>query len=188
MQVSSSSLSEIVGRRVREARAAKGWSQEELSEQSGVSRRMIINIEQGDANPSIAILLKLAYSLGVGLPRLVMANAPDSTTVHSNSLVWQGEGGGYARLVTATDSGDTLELWDWVLQSGESHSSEPHLVGTRELIHVLEGTLTLMVANRVREISEGSGHSFNGDQPHTYANKTDHPVRFSLSVHEPNRQ
>lgn len=184
----SSSLSQTLGQRVREARVAKGWSQEALSEQSGVSRRMIINIEQGEANPSIAILLKLAYSLGVGLPKLVMSAARDSTAAHSDSLVWQGERGGYARLVTATDSGDTLELWDWVLQPGESHSSEPHLSGTRELIHVLEGALTLMVADRVREISEGSGHSFNGDQPHAYANNTDHPVRFSLSVHEPIQQ
>lgn len=148
---------------------------------------MIINIEQGDANPSIAILLKLAYSLEVGLPRLVMVDPHDPASADTDSVVWRGEHGGFARLVTATDSGDTLELWDWVLQPGESHTSESHLSGTRELIHVLEGTLTLRVADDVCDIAEGSGHSFPGDQPHTYANRSDSSVRFSLSVHEPMR-
>jgi transcriptional regulator with XRE-family HTH domain len=178
-------LAQTLGQRVREARAAKEWTQEILSAQSGVSRRMIINIEQGDANPSIAVLLKLAYSLGVGLPQLVMADSTGSESDAGESAVWVGDKGGYARLVSASRSGDPFELWDWRLQPGESHSSEPHVLGTRELVHVLEGTLTLSVGDDVITLVESSGHHFCGDQPHSYANASNHPVRFSLSVHEP---
>lgn len=148
---------------------------------------MIINIEQGEANPSIATLLKLAYSLEVGLPSLVMADLSNTAETVAGPAEWPGEEGGYARLVTASDSGDTFELWDWLLQPGESHSSEPHVAGTRELIHVLEGTLTLNVSEEVKTLTHGTGHHFPGDQPHTYANTSENPVRFVLSVNEPIR-
>lgn len=187
MNESSNAFSHGLGHRVREARVAKEWSQEVLSERSGVSRRMIINIEQGEANPSIATLLKLAYSLGVGLPSLVMADLSNTAATAGRTAVWPGKEGGYARLVTASDSGDTFELWDWLLQPGESHSSEPHVVGTRELIHVLEGTMTLTVSEEVKTLTQGAGYHFPGDQPHTYANTSEDPVRFVLSVNEPIR-
>jgi len=44
---------------------------ERLATAASMSRRMVINVEQGAVNPSVGILLRLAEALGVGLPALV---------------------------------------------------------------------------------------------------------------------
>ena len=36
-----------------------------------MSRRALVNVEQGAANPSVGTLLRLSDALGVGLPALV---------------------------------------------------------------------------------------------------------------------
>jgi len=66
-----SSLASAIGARVRLARQSRGWTLDRLAATAGVSRRMLVNVEQGAANPSVGTLLKLGDALGVGLPALV---------------------------------------------------------------------------------------------------------------------
>lgn len=49
---------------VREARVARGWSQEDLAEEAGLSRPSIARIERGD-DVSTATLSKIAIVLGL---------------------------------------------------------------------------------------------------------------------------
>ncbi|MCS7466304.1 helix-turn-helix transcriptional regulator [Stieleria sp. ICT_E10.1] len=56
---------EKVGRRVRELREAKGWSQEELGFRSDLHRNYIGGIERGERNVALLNLEKLAKALGV---------------------------------------------------------------------------------------------------------------------------
>lgn len=49
--------------RVREAREAKGWTQAELAERIGVSRKTVNTVENGVFVPSTIIALKLAAAL-----------------------------------------------------------------------------------------------------------------------------
>ena len=53
-------IARTIGRRVREGRTGRGWTLDVLAQRSGVSRRMLVNVEQGVTNPSIATLLRLA--------------------------------------------------------------------------------------------------------------------------------
>jgi len=53
-----------LGKRVREARLAKGWSQERLAEASGLHRTYIGGIERGERNVSILNISKIAQVLG----------------------------------------------------------------------------------------------------------------------------
>ena len=65
------SVARAIGGRVRQGRNGRGWTLDQLAERSGVSRRMLVSIEQGSANPSIATLLLISDALGIGLPALV---------------------------------------------------------------------------------------------------------------------
>jgi len=78
-----------------------------------------------------------------------------------------------------------MELWDWTMNPGDQHTSSAHVAGTRELIHVLAGTISIEVGEQSVELQVGDSLSFPGDVSHSYANRQDSPARFTLAVYEP---
>lgn len=60
-----------LGLRLRRLRALRGWTQERLAEESGISVNGIIKIENGSTTkPRINTITKLANALGIGLDEL----------------------------------------------------------------------------------------------------------------------
>lgn len=55
----------VLGKRLRKVRKERGFTQERLSEASGVSVRHIAKIEKGVINPSYEILSALVTAMGV---------------------------------------------------------------------------------------------------------------------------
>src|SRR6266852_9094349 len=95
-------LGKLIGARVRQSRAERGWTLDEMAERSGVSRRMLVSIEQGSANPSIATLLRISDALGIGLPALVNMDRSSRlrvTRAGAAPVLWRGKLGGRAVLV-----------------------------------------------------------------------------------------
>jgi transcriptional regulator with XRE-family HTH domain len=189
-QVEALTISHAIGRRVRTSRTDLGWTLEQLATRSGVSRRMLINVEQGSANPSIATLLRLSDALGIGLPALVdtvdEAELVSVRRVGDSSAIWTSATGGSAVMVAGTSPPDVTELWDWRLGPGDTFRSEAHRAGTRELMLVLSGTVDLLVGNISNRLKVGESASFDGGVAHAYGNASaTRPVRFALTVHEP---
>jgi quercetin dioxygenase-like cupin family protein len=149
---------------------------------------MVINVEQGAVNPSVGTLLRLAEALGVGLPALVEPpERLELSVIRSGdgAVLWAGPAGGQGVLVAGREAPDVFELWDWTLAPGEGRTSEPHPPGARELIHVLEGAISLEAAGRSVLLGTGDAASFPGDAPHGYRNAGAQPARFTLAVLEP---
>ena len=139
-------------------------------------------------NPSVGTLLRLSDALGVGLPALVEPPEPKSVKVTrrgEGATLWSGEGGGRGVLVAGTTPPDVVELWDWTLGPGDRHASEAHAPGTKELVHVQEGSITVEVADQSVTLDAGDAVAFPGDVAHSYANPSTQPARFSLAVFEP---
>src|SRR5436853_6282683 len=87
-------VARAIGGRVRQGRNSRGWTLDQLAERSGVSRRMLVSIEQGSANPSIATLLLISDALGIGLPALVdMDRSPglQVTRAGTAAVLWRGK-------------------------------------------------------------------------------------------------
>ena len=68
---------------------------------------------------------------------------------------------------------------------GDERSGQPHTPGTRELIHVLEGEVSLEAAGHSVLVGTGDAVSFPGDAPHGYHNAGEQTARFTLAVLEP---
>lgn len=188
MDDEAAALGTLIGERVRLERKRRSWTLDQLAQRSGVSRRMLVTIEQGATNPSIATLLRLSDALGVGLPALV-APAPQSsvsvTRKADRAALWSSEGGGVAYLAAGTEPPDVVELWDWHLGPGDDHRSEAHSAGTRELLTALKGTVRLRVGEDTWDLRVGDAAAFAADVPHGYANPGPSPARFCLTVYEP---
>jgi transcriptional regulator with XRE-family HTH domain len=184
----ASELSAAIGAKVRAERQSREWTLDQLAEHSGVSRRMLINVEQGTANPSVTTLLRLSDALGIGLQALV--TVPQNKPVKiiragEGAALWTGENGGRGVLLAGTTPPDILELWDWTLAPGDRHDSEAHVRGTKEILQVRQGSVTVTVGDQVEVLEVDDAISFASDVPHSYANEGADPAGFSLTVFEP---
>ncbi len=188
MESNAEQLAQSIGARVKSERKKHEWTLDHLSELAGISRRMLINVEQGTANPSVSILLRLSDALGLGLPALVEPPEPRATSLTragEGATLWSGENGGRGILVAGTEAPDVLELWDWTLAPGERHESEAHSAGTRELLHLHKGSITVEVGEQSHKLRAGDALTFYSDVKHSYENSLKTPATFSLCVYEP---
>ena len=167
---------------VRRFRAARGWTLDDLAGRSAVSRRLIVQIEQGEANPSIGTLLRLAGALEVTLTDLVSEPEESWIGVRAPSEateLWQGPGGGRALLEV---SRGPLELWSWMLEPGETHTSHAHHPGALELVRVRKGTLVLEVGDQTATVKAGHSAWFDASRHHAYRNPTAGTTAFTMVV------
>ena len=162
MDGDAAKLATAIGARVKQERQARGWTLDQLAEAASVSRRMVVSVEQGAVNPSVGSLLRLSDALGVGLPALVEPPEPKSVKVTrcgEGAELWSGVAGGRGVLVAGTTPPDVVELWDWSLGPGDRHASEAHAAGTQELVHVLEGAISVEVDDQVIALEAGDALS-----------------------------
>ncbi|GAA4223438.1 transcriptional regulator with XRE-family HTH domain [Streptosporangium album] len=180
-------ITAAVANNVRAQRAHRQMTLDELAARSGVSRGMLVQVEQGRTNPSINTLTRIADALGVTVARMVeVSDTPVVRVVHAADVVTFPHGeASSARLLVGTDAPAILELWDWRLAPGEHHDGDAHPPGTREMLTVLEGELTLSVYGASHVVRVDDAVVFSADRPHKYANHGDVPLRFTMVVTEP---
>jgi transcriptional regulator with XRE-family HTH domain len=181
-------ITAAIANNVRAQRAHRGLTLDALAARSGVSRGMLVQIEQCRTNPSVTTLTRIADALGVTVARLVeVSDTPVVRVVHASDIatLWRGAKGGSARLLVGSDTPAILELWDWTLGPGEHHDGDAHPAGTREMLTVIDGELTLSVYGRSHLVGRDEAVLFSADRPHRYANQGDETLRFLMVVTEP---
>jgi transcriptional regulator with XRE-family HTH domain len=172
-----------VARQVRELRAARGWSFEELAGRSGVSKAMLVQIESARTNPSVGTLCRVADAFGVNIARLLEPDEEQTVRISSTAdapVLWQGEHGGTAHLLSGLGEPDLVELWDWRLEPGERHRSSDHPRGTREVLHVLAGAVVVHVDGQDHTVRAGDTIEFHADREHGYRNEAETPARLMM--------
>ena len=175
-----------VGRNVRAQRTSLAWTLDDLAARSGVSKGMLSQVEQARTNPSVATICRLATALGVSIASLVEApEGPSARVVRAEEAVTLWTGGhqdSWARLLVGSGTSQQVELWDVRMVAGDGYASEGHPSGTRELLLVIDGELTLELDGDPHQVGAGDAIAFVADRPHAYRNRGGAPLRYSLSV------
>jgi transcriptional regulator with XRE-family HTH domain len=176
--------------RISTLRQAMNLTFDALAERAEVSKGTLVQIEQGNSNPSIATLCRLAAALSVSVADLVSPAADRQTLItimeaNDARTLWTGPQGGSAVLLAGTKGPDMLEMWQWELKPGERFEAGRHGRGTREIIHVSSGKLFLEIEGLGAIVAAGATAMAQTDRPHAYANHGKSPVRFIMTVHEP---
>ncbi len=177
-----------IARNTRALRADRQWTLDQLATRSGVSKGMLVQIEQARTNPSIATLCRVADAFGINLAQLVELAEDATVRVVAPSEVvrlWNGAEGSAGDLLVGTDLGEHVELWRWRLSAGDRHESEGHPEGTRELMTVSSGTLTLHVGDEVHQVAAGGAVLFDAHLPHSYVNAHRRALDLVLVVVQP---
>ncbi|SCB36393.1 XRE family transcriptional regulator [Rhizobium hainanense] len=166
---------------LRRLRNAAGLSQIALAEASGISRRMIIAVEAGDANISLSSLDKLAAAMGVGFVDLV--SDPDRTSSDINELTWRGKSS-YSEGILLGTAPATREaqMWSWSLEGGDRYDAEPDPQGWHEMIFVTRGVLTLVLSGVEKDYPTGTFAIYSSAQAYSYSNRSSEIVQFIRNV------
>jgi transcriptional regulator with XRE-family HTH domain len=157
---------ERLGERIRAARQELDLSVGALAEHSEVSRRMLTQIELGQANPSVAILDRIAAGLGTTFAALMGVGADDAP---DGVEVWSTEGGSWAVLLDAVDTeAISVETWKWKLLGEDAYEggSGPALPGIMH--HVIEGVLEIESADALQVIESGGSARLVSQGPYRY--------------------
>ncbi|PXX46278.1 helix-turn-helix domain-containing protein [Aquitalea magnusonii] len=175
-----------VSANLRQARQQQGYSQERLAERAGISRRMLVNIEAGESNASIATVDKLASALGLSFAEVVRPPPLADKGPGLPLRIWQGErADSHASLLESLAMpGMTMELWRWQLAAGDSYLAEADAPGCQELLYVLAGQLQLQLPlqQQTHVLQAGQSLAFALDQPCSYHNLGAEPCTFTKSV------
>lgn len=174
-----------VARTLQGLRAQRGWSLDQLAARSGVSKGVLVALEQGRSNPNLATLAKLSDAFGVPVTRFVeVGDEPvvQVTGPDARRVLWQGPAGGSGTIIATTDPPWATELWRWELGPGEEFGGDAHAPGTREVAWVEAGTLTLTVGGEQVQVAAGQVARFSGSHPHRYQNAGKRPLSFNMLV------
>ncbi|MFI7705261.1 helix-turn-helix domain-containing protein [Nonomuraea sp. NPDC049480] len=167
-----------LGREVRRRRLAADLTVQALADRAGLSRRLLTQIEQGTANPSLVTVDKIARALGVDFAALTVPPGTEPLHVSEPVVIWRGPAGGRALLHVASARRGGPELWEWTLRSGDRYEAQPDPRGSEELLLVTAGTLLLDVEGRPTRLPAGTSARLTSDRPYAYAAADDDPVSF----------
>ena len=159
-----------LARNLASLRHTRALTQEALAKAAAVPRSTIANLESGEGNPSLAVLVKVAGALGVPIdellasPRAQVRHWP-SAEVPARS---KGRGVRIRALVPEPMPDGLIEVMDFA--PAAVTPGTPHLPGTREYFTCLSGRVQLTVGGDRHALDEGDVLAFPGNQPHSYAN------------------
>lgn len=167
-------LSAAIAANVKQLRARLGWSLEVLAERSGVSRGMLVKIEQARVNPSVGMLVRIADAVGTNVARLIESGPAPHARVWAagaHPVLWRGRRGSSAVLLGGSDGAGHQESWLWKLAPRDGYASTAHPKGTEEFLYVMDGTLTLTVGEERFAVQAGGSALFDASHPHSYRNE-----------------
>ncbi len=178
-------ITAAVARTLQALRADRGWSLDQLAARSGVSKGVLVALEQGRSNPNLATLARIGDAFGVPVTQLVDVGGEPTVRISrpdASRVLWHGPSGGTGTIIGATDPPWAVELWHWEVMPGETFGGDAHAPATREMAWVESGTLTLTVAGERHAVSSGQCARFPGSRPHRYSNEGKQPVRLTMVV------
>jgi transcriptional regulator with XRE-family HTH domain len=154
---------------IKALREARGLSQQQIAKIADIPRATWTHLESGGANPTLAVLVKVANALQVRLDELLAAPRPPARHVRADELVVRRRGDvAIRKLLPEPLPG--LDLERMVLPPGARMAGVPHTPGTREYLTCERGAVELAVGGNRYRLAEGDVVTFRGDQRHGYHN------------------
>jgi XRE family transcriptional regulator, regulator of sulfur utilization len=151
-------------------RHTRSLTQDGLARDAGVPRSTIANLESGEGNPSLAVLVKVAQALGVPIDELLASPRAMVRRWNADEVALRSKGRGVTirPLVPEPVPDSMMEVMEFA--PGAIMGGTPHLPGTREFFTCLEGRVRLLVAGEVYPLAAGDVLAFPGNLPHSYQN------------------
>ncbi|NVO06992.1 MAG: helix-turn-helix transcriptional regulator [Rhodoferax sp.] len=166
-----------VGDTLAALRQAHALSLDELSRKAGVSKSMLSQIERAQANPTVAVVWRLANALGVPIAEL-LGGAPAAPAAPAISLVPTQSTPSLRspdnlcelRILGPVEMAGQFEWYELKLQAGGVLESQAHEPGTREHLTVVSGSMEVRVNDTSQKLKTSETARYGADSPHSIRN------------------
>ncbi len=172
--VSAEDVSRNVCQRIRQLRQDSGWSLDVLSQASGVSRSMLSQIEREQANPTLAVTVKIASAFGMSVGDLVEQShtVPNIRVIRADDRthMFREDDDCSIRTLSPLNLEKDVEFYEVRLAVGGELKSAAHFEGTREFLTVQKGNVQVTSAEESSDLQKGDSGSYRADVPHVLRN------------------
>ena len=180
-----------LGKTIQRLRKAYNMSLGELSEQSGVAKSIISQIERNETNPTIGTVYRLSKALETTIDEVLRVDSGVNFIEHqtkSGIPILESQDG-LCRLAIAGPLNlvESLQWYDFQAKPGGVLESDPHPPGTIEHLYLLNGELEVTAGEESRTLKTGEAIRFHGDRPHKLVNTgaTDAHATMVLVIRNP---
>jgi transcriptional regulator with XRE-family HTH domain len=188
MELATSDLEARIANRLKDLRAERGLTLDELAKRSGVSRSMISLVERAESSPTANVLDKLSASLGVTLASLF---APEERgeaapfTRRADQPEWRDPETGYLRRnLSPPGLASSIELVEVVLPAGTrvAYDSGFRVPCVDQQVWVLEGAIEVSVGENLHRLAAGDCLAMRLDRPIAFRNRSRKPTRHLMAL------
>ncbi|MDT8858668.1 XRE family transcriptional regulator [Alkalihalobacillus sp. MEB130] len=173
-QIDAEELAKRVGLTLRKIRQERELSLQQLAEVTSVSKLTLGKIERGDANPSLAIIWKIANGLKIPISLLLNENNEIklSRKHEGNNVLSANEACTLEPIFDLPTYGSS-EIHRAFLKPKSQYSPGAHQLGVIEYVTVMAGELIIHIEDEEYHLYEYDAIKFQADKVHTYVNPTE---------------
>ena len=163
-----------LGKTIQRLRKAYNLSLSDLSEQSGVAKSIISQIERNETNPTLATIWRLSQALDMSVER-VLASTEEAPFVEKLSradtpILLSDDGRCRLTIIGWIKTVEWLQYYDFFAEPGGELDSDGHQRGAIECLSVLSGALDVEVGGVVETAKAGETLRYRCDRRHIIRN------------------
>jgi len=163
-----------LGKTIQRLRKAYNMSLGELSEQSGVAKSIISQIERNETNPTLSTVYRLSRALDTSIDEVLKADSGTLFLEHQvkSAIPILESQDGLCRLAITGPLNliDLTQWYDFHAKPNGLLESDPHPPGTVEHLYMLKGEVEITVGEEVKIAKAGEAIRYRGDVPHKIRN------------------
>jgi XRE family transcriptional regulator, regulator of sulfur utilization len=163
-----------LGKTIQRLRKAYNMSLGELSEQSGVAKTIISQIERNETNPTLSTVVRLSRALDTTVDEVLRGEQQSLFIEHQTKsgipMLESQDGLCRLAIVGPLSLVDVFQWYDFHAQEKGVLESSPHPAGTIEHLYIVKGELEVTTGGETRIARQGEALRFRADVPHKIAN------------------
>lgn len=176
--------SEQLGKTISRLRQAYNLSLGELSEQSGVAKSIISQIEKNETNPTLSTIGRLSSALDISVDEILRCDTRPKFIQHQKPagtpLLTSEDGLVSLSIIGWLKTVEWLQVYDYRSLPGGVLESEPHGAGTVESLSLFTGRVEITVDDEKQVLNAGETWRYRGDLPHKIVNIGDLPAHATM--------
>jgi len=163
-----------LGKTIQRLRKAYNLSLGELSEQSGVAKSIISQIERNETNTTLSTVVRLSRALDTSVDEVLRGEQQSLFIEHQTKsgipMLESQDGKCKLAIIGPLSLIDSFQWYDFHAQEKGVLESSPHPAGTIEHLYLVTGKLEVSTGAETKTIGAGEALRFRADVPHKIVN------------------